>query len=125
MDHLDRLESQSIYILREAFDRLDRLDILWSIGKDSNVMVWLARLPRSLREAVGSRPHRRRLSGRKSLKSRSVSDPLPPWRNSAVPFPTAPGTGAGGASAELGGSRRQSAISGQQSAIDGTLSAEC
>ena len=41
MDHLDRLESQSIYILREAFDRLDRLDILWSIGKDSNVMVWL------------------------------------------------------------------------------------
>ena len=43
MDHLDRLESQSIYILREAFSRLDRLGMLWSFGKDSNVMVWLAR----------------------------------------------------------------------------------
>ena len=43
MDHLDRLESQSIYILREAFNRIDRLAMLWSMGKDSNVMVWLAR----------------------------------------------------------------------------------
>ncbi|HAE47741.1 MAG: sulfate adenylyltransferase [Tistrella sp.] len=43
MDHLDRLEAQSIYILREAFNRIDRLAMLWSIGKDSNVMVWLAR----------------------------------------------------------------------------------
>jgi sulfate adenylyltransferase subunit 2 len=43
MDPLDSLESQSIYILREAFNRIDRLAMLWSIGKDSNVMVWLAR----------------------------------------------------------------------------------
>jgi sulfate adenylyltransferase subunit 2 len=43
MDHLDRLESQSIYILREAFSRIDRLAMLWSLGKDSNVMIWLAR----------------------------------------------------------------------------------
>jgi sulfate adenylyltransferase subunit 2 len=43
MDHLDALESQSIYIFREAFNRLDRLAMLWSIGKDSNVMLWLAR----------------------------------------------------------------------------------
>src|ERR1700756_3412092 len=43
MDHLDRLESQSVYILREAFNRIDRLAMLWSLGKDSNVMVWLAR----------------------------------------------------------------------------------
>lgn len=43
MNHLDRLESQSIYILREAFNKIDRLAMLWSIGKDSNVMVWLAR----------------------------------------------------------------------------------
>ncbi len=43
MDHLDRLESESIYIFREAFNRLDRIGMLWSIGKDSNVMVWLAR----------------------------------------------------------------------------------
>src|SRR5215211_5257040 len=43
MDHLDELEAQSIYILREAFARLKRIAILWSLGKDSNVMIWLAR----------------------------------------------------------------------------------
>ena len=43
MNHLDQLESQSVYILREAFNRIDRLAMLWSLGKDSNVMVWLAR----------------------------------------------------------------------------------
>ncbi len=43
MDNLDALEAQSIYIFREAFNRLDRLAMLWSIGKDSNVMLWLAR----------------------------------------------------------------------------------
>jgi sulfate adenylyltransferase subunit 2 len=40
---LDALESRSIYILREAFNQIDRLCMLWSLGKDSNVMVWLAR----------------------------------------------------------------------------------
>ena len=43
MDHLDRLESQSIYIFREARALVPRLGMLWSLGKDSNVMVWLAR----------------------------------------------------------------------------------
>jgi len=43
MDYLDRLESQSVYILREAFNQIDRLAMLWSLGKDSNVMVWLAK----------------------------------------------------------------------------------
>ena len=43
MNHLDVLESQSIFILREAFNRIDKLAMLWSLGKDSNVMVWLAR----------------------------------------------------------------------------------
>ena len=43
MDHLDALEAQSIYILREAFSRLKKLALLWSLGKDSNVMIWLAR----------------------------------------------------------------------------------
>jgi len=43
MDHLDALESQSIYIFREAFNRLNNIAMLWSLGKDSNVMVWLAR----------------------------------------------------------------------------------
>ncbi|MCC7260139.1 MAG: sulfate adenylyltransferase subunit 2 [Alphaproteobacteria bacterium] len=43
MDHLDKLEAQSIYIFREAFNKIERLCMLWSIGKDSNVMLWLAR----------------------------------------------------------------------------------
>jgi sulfate adenylyltransferase subunit 2 len=43
MNRLDELESQSVYILREAFNRLDKIAMLWSLGKDSNVMVWLAR----------------------------------------------------------------------------------
>jgi len=41
--HLSALESQSIYILREAFHRFDRPAMLWSIGKDSTVLLWLAR----------------------------------------------------------------------------------
>ncbi len=43
MNHLDALESQSIFILREVFNRFERPCMLWSIGKDSNVMIWLAR----------------------------------------------------------------------------------
>ncbi len=41
--HLDRLESQSIYIFREAYSQIEPLAMLWSLGKDSNVMLWLAR----------------------------------------------------------------------------------
>ena len=37
------LESQSIYVLREAFSRFERPAMLWSIGKDSTVLLWLAR----------------------------------------------------------------------------------
>ena len=43
MNHLDTIENESIYILREAFNRIDRLGMLWSFGKDSNVLVWLAK----------------------------------------------------------------------------------
>jgi sulfate adenylyltransferase subunit 2 len=43
MDKLDQLESQSVYILREAFRHFDRLCMLWSMGKDSTVLLWLAR----------------------------------------------------------------------------------
>jgi len=43
MDDLDWLEAQSIYILREAYARVRPLALLWSLGKDSNVMIWLAR----------------------------------------------------------------------------------
>ena len=43
MDHLDQLESRSIYLLREAYSQIDNLCMLWSIGKDSTVLLWLAR----------------------------------------------------------------------------------
>jgi sulfate adenylyltransferase subunit 2 len=43
MDHLSSLENQSIYILREAFHHFENLAMLWSIGKDSSVLLWLAR----------------------------------------------------------------------------------
>jgi sulfate adenylyltransferase subunit 2 len=42
-NQLDELESQSIYILREAYYHFKNLCMLWSIGKDSTVMLWLAR----------------------------------------------------------------------------------
>jgi sulfate adenylyltransferase subunit 2 len=41
--HLRERENQSIYILREAFARFPKLALLWSVGKDSNVLIWLAR----------------------------------------------------------------------------------
>jgi sulfate adenylyltransferase subunit 2 len=43
MDHLSSLESISIYILREAYAAFKSLGMLWSIGKDSTVLLWLAR----------------------------------------------------------------------------------
>jgi len=43
MDHLATLESQSIYILREAYKKFKNLAMLWSIGKDSTVLLHLAR----------------------------------------------------------------------------------
>src|SRR3972149_3890757 len=43
MDHLDQLENLSIYILREAYANFKSLGMLWSIGKDSTVLLWLAR----------------------------------------------------------------------------------
>ena len=43
MDYLDELESQSIFILREAYRSFKNLVMLWSIGKDSTVLLWLAR----------------------------------------------------------------------------------
>lgn len=42
MNRLDELEAQSIFILREAFARMKNIALLWSLGKDSNVMIWLA-----------------------------------------------------------------------------------
>src|SRR5215203_1896487 len=43
MDHLDQLEHRSVHILREAYTNFKNLCMLWSIGKDSTVLLWLAR----------------------------------------------------------------------------------
>lgn len=43
MDYLQKLENQSIFIMREAFNKFENLCMLWSIGKDSTVLLWLAR----------------------------------------------------------------------------------
>jgi sulfate adenylyltransferase subunit 2 len=43
MTHLDELESQSIYLMREAFHGFEKPAMLWSMGKDSNVLLWLAK----------------------------------------------------------------------------------
>jgi len=43
MDHLDELESRSVYIIREAYAQFKKLALLWSIGKDSTTLLWLAR----------------------------------------------------------------------------------
>ena len=43
MHYLDELESQSLFIIREAFHAIDRLALLWSAGKDSQTLLWLVR----------------------------------------------------------------------------------
>ncbi|HRR29613.1 MAG TPA: phosphoadenosine phosphosulfate reductase family protein, partial [Victivallales bacterium] len=43
MDHLEILESHSIHIFREAYREFKNIVMLWSIGKDSTVLLWLAR----------------------------------------------------------------------------------
>ena len=42
LSHVDRLEAESIYILREAAAQFDRPVMLYSIGKDSSVLLHLA-----------------------------------------------------------------------------------
>lgn len=43
MDHLDELESKSIFIIREAYKQFKKVAMLWSIGKDSSCLLWLVR----------------------------------------------------------------------------------
>jgi sulfate adenylyltransferase subunit 2 len=43
MDYLEELEEKSIYIIREAYNRFKTIALLWSIGKDSTTLLWLAR----------------------------------------------------------------------------------
>ncbi|MHC4770741.1 MAG: sulfate adenylyltransferase subunit CysD, partial [Planctomycetota bacterium] len=41
--HLDQLENLSMHILRETYANFKNMCMLWSIGKDSTVLLWLAR----------------------------------------------------------------------------------
>jgi sulfate adenylyltransferase subunit 2 len=41
--YLDELEHRSIYVIREARAKIKNLAMLWSIGKDSTVLLWLVR----------------------------------------------------------------------------------
>lgn len=43
MEHLEDLENRTVYILREAYSRFKDIALLWSMGKDSTTMLWLAR----------------------------------------------------------------------------------
>ena len=43
MNYLDELENTSIRILREAYANFKSLGMLWSMGKDSTVLLWLVR----------------------------------------------------------------------------------
>lgn len=43
MNHLDELESKSIFIIREAYKQFKKIAVLWSIGKDSSCLLWLVR----------------------------------------------------------------------------------
>ncbi len=43
MDNLSRLEAHSVHLIREAYRDFKSLAMLWSVGKDSTVLLWLAR----------------------------------------------------------------------------------
>src|SRR5215475_3229124 len=42
-DYLDTLENESIFQIREAYNKTKNLAVLWSMGKDSTVMLQLVR----------------------------------------------------------------------------------
>ena len=42
-EHLNRLEAETIFILREAFRSSTKPCMLWSIGKDSTALLWMVR----------------------------------------------------------------------------------
>ncbi len=43
MNELSRLESETIFSVREAYAKVSPLAMLWSMGKDSNAMLWAIR----------------------------------------------------------------------------------
>lgn len=55
MNRLGELESNSIFIIRQAFSGVKPLAMLWSLGKNSNVLLWLAR--KAFSDTCRSRSH--------------------------------------------------------------------
>jgi sulfate adenylyltransferase subunit 2 len=43
MKRLDLLEAETIYTIREAYAKVSPIGMLWSIGKDSNALLWMIR----------------------------------------------------------------------------------
>ncbi|HEY9868212.1 MAG TPA: sulfate adenylyltransferase subunit CysD [Candidatus Obscuribacterales bacterium] len=43
VDYLSRLEDESVFIIREAYNKTKNLALLWSMGKDSTVLLHLVR----------------------------------------------------------------------------------
>jgi sulfate adenylyltransferase subunit 2 len=43
VDYIKKLENESIFIIREAFNQFKDIAMLWSIGKDSTTLLWLIR----------------------------------------------------------------------------------
>ena len=43
MDYLDKLESKTIFIIREAYHEFKNIAMLWSMGKDSTSLLWMIR----------------------------------------------------------------------------------
>src|SRR4051812_47719695 len=41
--HLDALEAQSVFLIREAYHHFKNICMPWSMGKDSNVLIWLSK----------------------------------------------------------------------------------
>ena len=75
MTHLDELEAEAIYIMREVAAECEKPVMLYSIGKESSVMLHLAedggmkRNPGRRREsslsAIPAMPGTRKISGRR------------------------------------------------------------
>ncbi len=61
-DHLTRLEHESVFIIREAYKDKKSEALLWSMGKDSTVLLHLVRKSFSWACADSTRAHRHQLT---------------------------------------------------------------
>ena len=74
-EHLKELEERSIYVIREANAKFKNLAALWSTGKDSTVLVALARKAFLRRSALSAHPHRQRHRLSRDLRAARAARP--------------------------------------------------